>query len=100
MRRGHPAVTGEAFGRRGVGPAILLSDPAGGREVVERRDRRQAVLVTGFEHPAVMVELGPGVFARLRLDAGPLEREAVGVEPETGEHLDVGSVAVIVVAGV
>src|ERR1700693_2646341 len=63
-------------------------------------DRRDLVIVTACEHAAVMIECGARELARLRLDAGPFDREAVGVEAEPREHRDVVGIAMVLVARV
>ena len=47
------------------------------------------LLVARRAHPAVVVERGPRELALLGLDAAPLDREAVGAEPEVGQQRDV-----------
>src|SRR6202162_36911 len=61
-------------------------------------DRRDLVIVTACEHAAVMVECGARELAGLGLDAGPFDREAVGVEAEPREHRDVVGVAMVLIA--
>ena len=80
--RGALAVAHEAIRRGRVLPAADGGEPARRREVLERDQRRQAVLVAAGEHAAVVIERGDRERALLRLDARPLDREAVGVEAE------------------
>ena len=97
----HPrGVVGEARRCVGRAPAAPARHPARDGEVVVRHHRRDAVLQAALDHPSVVVERGARVEARLGLDPRPLEGEAVGVQPELGEHGDVLGVAVVVVAGV
>ena len=56
--------------------------------------------MAGREHAPVVVELRVREEALLRLDARPLDREAVGVEAEARHERDVVLVAVVVIAGV
>src|SRR5207302_11112028 len=70
------------------------------REVMEGDHRHQAVLVTAGTDPPIVVEGGEGPLAPLGLDTAPLQREAVGVEAEAGQHGDVLGIAVVLVAGV
>jgi hypothetical protein len=94
------AIAGEPVGGSVGVPAALLGEPVRRREVVVGEDGCDAALVAGGEHPAVVVELGPGEPALLGLDPRPLDRQAVGVEPCVGEELDVLGVAVVTVAGI
>ncbi len=91
---------GEPIDVLGILPATVGGEPARRGEVVVGDARQQAVFVAGGEHAPVVVERGDGEVAFLRLDAGPLDGEAVGVEPELGEQGDVLRVAVKVVARV
>ena len=93
-------VAGEEPGRAGPRNAALGGEPGRGGEVVERHQRGEAVLVAGVDHVAVVEELGAGEAALDRLDAGPLDGEAVGVQPSLGRQADVLAVAVVGVAGV
>ena len=68
--------------------------------MVKGDDRRDAVLVAGRQHPAVMFEFGVGELALLRLDARPFDREAIGVEAERRQQGNIGRVAMIMVAGI
>jgi hypothetical protein len=68
--------------------------------MVEGDHRQDAVLVAGGSHPAVVIERHQRELAVLRLDAAPLEREAVRGEPQPGDQSDVFGVAVEGVAGV
>ena len=94
------AVTGEEISGTGVLPTAPGRQPARQREMVERDHRRQAILVARGEHPPVVLELRAREEALLGLDARPLDGEAVRVEAERGEELDVVGVAVVVVARV
>ena len=76
------AVAGEPVGGRGRRPAALPGDPAGRREVVERHDRRDPAPEQVVAHPGVVVEGGDAELALGRLDAAPLQREAVVVEAQ------------------
>ncbi len=93
-------VPAEPVGGVGRRPAAGRGEPPGRGEVAVGDDRGDPVLEAGADHPPVVVEGGPGEGARLGLDPGPLEREAVGVEPQVGHRGDVLGIAVVVVAGV
>ena len=67
---------------------------------MEGDDRRDAVLPAGGALAAVVVEGGGREQAFFRLDPGPLDAEAIGVEAELGEEGDVVAVPVVLVAGV
>ena len=94
------AEAGEALRRPRLLPASGGRDPAGRGEMVKGEDRREAVLVAGGEHAPVVLERRARELALLGLDARPLEREAVRVQPEIGHQGDVVRVAVVVVAGI
>src|SRR5580700_7554058 len=68
--------------------------------MMKRHDRCYLVLVAACEHAAVMVECGARELAAFRLDAGPFDRKAIGVEAEPGEHRDVVGVQMILIASV
>ena len=68
--------------------------------MVERDHRRDAVLVACRQHAPVMIELCQGELSLFRLDARPLQGEAVEGEAQISEQGDVLAVAVIVIAGV
>src|SRR5439155_5095170 len=70
------------------------------REVVERDDGPDPLFVAGGAHTPVVVEGHGRPLALFRLDAAPLEREAVAAEAEVGQHPDVVGIAVPVVARV
>jgi hypothetical protein len=61
-------VAGEALDRVGREPAAALGQPAREREVVQRDERREAVLLEGPEHPAVVLERRRAELAWSRLD--------------------------------
>src|SRR5580693_2339526 len=94
------AVSREVFGSFFVFPSAVASDPSRRSEMMKGYDRRDLVLVAAREHAAVMVECGARELARLRLDAGPFDGKAVGVEAEPREHCDVVGVAMVLIAGV
>ena len=94
------AEAGEAIRGGRLGPAAARDHPAGRREVVEGDDGLEAVLVARRAHAAVVVERGAREVPVLRLDAAPLEREAIRGESERREQPHVVGVAVVVVAGV
>ena len=94
------AVAGEEPGRGLILPAAAGDEPGRGGEVVVGDDRGEPVLVAGAQHVAVVGDGDGGELPGGRLDAAPLQGEAVGVEPQGGQQRDVGAVAVVVVAGV
>src|SRR5690606_4037810 len=100
MGGGPLAEGGEAVGGGGVRPAALVGQPARGREVVERHDRVDPGLEERLALPGVVVERRRAVLAVLRLDAAPLDREAVVGEPEVSDDRHVLPPAVPAVAGV
>src|SRR5680860_345305 len=59
-----------------------------------------AVLAAAGQHAPVVLELRLGELALLRLDAGPLDREPIGIEPQLGEQRYVLWIAMIVVTGI
>ena len=71
------AVGGEALGHVVALPAALVGEPERRGEVVERDDRRDARLAQPLAHAGVVVERHGGELAVGRLDAAPLEAEAV-----------------------
>src|SRR5580693_7213551 len=83
-----------------VFPSAVAGDPSRRSEMMKGYDGRDLMLVTAREHAAVMVECGARELARLRLDAGPFDGKAVGVEAEPREHRDVVGVAMVLIAGV
>src|SRR5262249_28892100 len=90
----------EQLGGDGLGPAAARRHPARRREVVEGDDGRDTVLQARRAHATVVVEMGAREVAVLRLDAAPLQREAVGVEAQAREQRHVLAVAMVVIAGV
>ena len=94
------AVAREPVRRGGVLPAPGGEEPPRRGEVVVGDHRRQPVVVARLEHPPVVVQFRDGEVSFLRFDARPLQREAVGGEPERGDQRDVLAVAVVVVDGV
>ena len=68
--------------------------------MVKRDHRGNPLLLARRQHAPVMVELGQGEFALFRLDARPLQGEAIEGEAQLGQQSDVFAVAVIVVAGI
>jgi hypothetical protein len=91
---------GEALGRVGRLPTAPVGQPPGVGEVVERDHGVDAAVPKAVAQPGVVVEGGDRPLAVFGLDAAPLQREAVVVEPQ-GLH-DVGVIgpAVPRVAGV
>ena len=79
-------------------PAALADEPRRGGEVVEGDDGLYAICLAAGDDLAVMLDLRLVKLALLRLDAGPLNGEAVGVEPRPGQQYNVLLIAVIVVA--
>jgi len=52
------------------------------------------------EHAPVVLELRLGEFSLFGFNAGPLDREPVGIEPKLGEQRYVFGIAMVVVTGV
>ena len=73
------------------------AEPARVREVVQGDDRSEPQVEGGVDHPAVVGELGSGELPGDRLDARPLDAEAVGVEPGLGQQAHVLGEAVVAV---
>ncbi len=94
------AVAGEQVRRVGVEPATCFGEPPGGAAVEEGDRRRDPVSMAALDHPRVVVELRLGEVIPGGLDPRPLDGEAVAVEPDPGQELDVLPVAVVAVAGV
>jgi len=63
----------EPLGGARVFPSAVDDGPPRRREVVEREDREQIVLVAAREHPSVVVEGRKRELTLFRLDARPLE---------------------------
>lgn len=100
MRCDALAVASKPLGRSIVHPAALTDHPARRGEVMVRHHGRQAVFAAGDQHAAIVLEGSEGELAFLRFDAGPLEREAVGVEAQLRQQRDVAGIAMVVVAGI
>ena len=95
-----PHIAGEV-GRGCLGlPAALGDQPHRAGKVVQRHDGFQAVCLAAVDHIPVMFQFRRVKAALLRLDAGPLDGKAVGVEPGPGHQADVLGILVIMVAGV
>src|SRR5271154_3180019 len=94
------AVSREQLGGFFVFPSAVAGDPSRRSEMMKGYDRRHLVLMAARQHAAVMVECSARELARLRLDAGPLDGKAVGVEAEPCEHRDVVGVAMVLIARV
>ena len=56
--------------------------------------------MAGGEYAAIVIEFGVGEKVFFGFDAGPFERNAVGVEAEVGEHGNVLRAEMVVVASV
>ncbi len=52
------------------------------------------------QHTPVMVEFGKRKVVALGLDASPFNREAIRIQAQAGQHPDVFTEAVVVVAGI
>ena len=87
MRRDTIGEPSEQIGRRRLDPAAHLRHPPRRREVVQRHGRVESVLEARRAHAPVVVELGLRELTVLGLDATPLHREPVRVEPEAREQL-------------
>ena len=70
-------------------PATLRGEPLRRREVMERDDRVHASLAQPEALRSVVRQSGPRELALGRLNAAPLHREAVVVEPERGHQVGV-----------
>ena len=92
-------VVADPPGHVGVLEAAGRGDPARQREVVQGHDRREAPLAAALGHGAVARQRALVDAPALGLDARPLHREAVGVEPEARDQVEVLRPAVPRVAG-
>ena len=63
-------------------------------------DGRNAMFVTGPQHVAVVFQDRLRELTLFGFDAGPLDREAVGVESQLGQQGNILAIAMVVVAGV
>jgi hypothetical protein len=93
-----PGVAGEVAGHVWVCPAAGVGDPRRQGEVLQRHDRFDAAFQAGVDHVLVVLQSGLVELSRPRLDAGPFNREAVGVQAQIGQQADVVSVPTEVVA--
>ena len=67
-------------------PSSVGGEPARRGEVVEGDARSDAVLVATGQHAPVVIERRDREVTPFRLDAGPLDREAVGLEAELAQQ--------------
>jgi hypothetical protein len=81
-------------------PSAARREPSRRREMMHRDDGGEPVAMAGFEHAAVMIELSDRKLTGRRLNAGPFDGEAIGVEAEAGKQCDVVGVTMVVIAGV
>ncbi len=58
------------------------------------------MLVAARQHAPVVLELRLGKLPLFGLDAGPLDREPVGIEPQLGEQRYVFGITMVVVTGI
>ena len=89
----------EVFNRGFYLPAALGNQPFGAGEVQQRRNRFHAVRLAAGNDLAVMLDFGRVELALLRLDARPLDGEAVGVQARIGQQFNVLLILIIMVAG-
>ena len=94
------AEAGETVGRPRTLPAPALAIQSGEVKWWNVSIGVSAVLVARIQHAPVVVERRSRELALLGLDARPLERAAVGAEPEPGHERDIARVAVVVIAGI
>ena len=85
-----PTVPGEQLGRGLIEPRAARGEPVRRREVVERHDRRETAGEASVDERFVVRERLFRELALDRLDARPLDREAVGVEVHAGDEVEVG----------
>jgi hypothetical protein len=98
VRHGSLAEAREALGGGRLGPPSRGRDPARRSEVVERDHRHELMVTTTSQHAAVVLQLGPRELSLLGLYARPFDREAVGVEAQAGQELDVLPIEVVMIA--
>ena len=67
---------------------------------MQRHNRCDVVFVTCFQNFSVVIDLGLRKLSVFRLDATPLNAEAIVVETQFGEHRNVLWIQVVVIAGV
>ena len=72
-----------------VFPAAERGEPGRVGEVVERDQRRDPANPASFEHGAVVSERGLIVPPHLGLDAAPFDREAIGVQAEPADEVEI-----------
>src|ERR1700740_1629392 len=72
-----------------MGPAALLREPDGCREMVKGDDGSDPLGATPFDHALVMIHHGEVKLARFRLDACPFKGEAIAVQPHLFDEVDI-----------
>jgi hypothetical protein len=93
-------IAGEQVDGMGIRPADVTGEPGRIGEVVEGHHGGESGIPRGIDHAAVVVELGARDETRFRLDASPLDTEAIGVEPRLREQPHVFGIAVVAVCRV
>lgn len=89
----------EIFDRAFSLPAALGNQPFGAGEMQQRHNGFHTVRLAAGNDLAVMLDLGRVKLALLRLDARPLDGEAVGVQARIGQQFNVLLILIIMVAG-
>ena len=89
----------EIFDRAFSLPAALGNQPFGAGEMQHRHNGFHTVRLAAGNDLAVMLDLGRVKLALLRLDARPLDGEAVGVQARIGQQFNVLLIFIIMVAG-
>ena len=91
---------GEALDGCRIPPPAVIREPPGRREVVDSDRRLHTEFVAAVDDATIVIERRARDHAFSGLDARPLEREAIGVQPRRGERCDVFAVAVVAVGGI
>ena len=89
----------EVFDRGFCLPAALDNQPFGAGEMQQRHNGFHTVRLAAGNDLAVMLDLGRVKLALLRLDARPLDGEAVGVQPGICQQANIFLIPIIMVAG-
>ena len=94
------AIAYEQVRRLFILPAAFGGKPSRRGHVVEHDKRFDTEFLAGRQYAAVVVHFRCGKFPLLRLNARPLQGEAIAIEPELRHEADVILKAVILIASV